>query len=139
MCITLILSICKLFYFVGVLTDEHVLEVSKRVTCGLNLENLGIKGLRLLDHTGADPGFDRGGGQIVTGLKLPFWGLSFVEFWCWASFLVVGGPGPPGHPPGSTPATARGNRRSVFCTSNAAGICGWNIHFRTRQGVVYYD
>ena len=30
--------------------------------------------------SGADPGFDQGGPQIVTGLKLPFWGLSFVEF-----------------------------------------------------------
>ena len=45
---------------------------------------------------GADPGFDQGGPQIVTGLKLPFWGLSFVEFWCWG--LIQGGaqaPGPP--------------------------------------------
>ena len=49
--------------------------------------------------SGADPGFDRGGPQIVTGLKLPFWGLSFVEFWCWG--LIFGGqegPGPPGPP-----------------------------------------
>ena len=47
---------------------------------------------------GADPGFDRGGGaQIVTGLKLPFWGLSFVEFWCWGLIFggQGGGPGPP--------------------------------------------
>ena len=44
---------------------------------------------------GADPGFDQGGGaQIVTGLKLPFWGLSFVEFWCWG--LIFGGQGGPG-------------------------------------------
>ena len=50
--------------------------------------------------SGADPGFDRGGGaQIVTGLKLPFWGLSFVEFWCWGLiFGGQGGPGPPGPP-----------------------------------------
>ena len=47
-------------------------------------------------NSGADPGFDRGGGgvQIVTGLKLPFWGLSFVEFWCWG--LIIGGQGGPG-------------------------------------------
>ena len=44
--------------------------------------------------TGADPGFDQGGPQIVTGLKLPFWGLSFVEFWCWG--LIFGGQGGPG-------------------------------------------
>ena len=54
---------------------------------------------------GADPGFDQGGGpQIVTGLKLPFWGLSFVEFWCWG--LIFGGQGgarAPGAPPGSAP------------------------------------
>ena len=51
--------------------------------------------------SGADPGFDQGGPQIVTGLKLPFWGLSFGAG---ASFLVVrGGPGPPGPPPGSAP------------------------------------
>ena len=46
---------------------------------------------------GADPGFDQGGGaQIVTGLKLPFWGLSFVEFWCWGLIFSGqgGGPGP---------------------------------------------
>ena len=42
---------------------------------------------------GADPGFDQGGAQIVTGLKLPFWGLSFVEFWCWG--LIFGGQGGP--------------------------------------------
>ena len=53
---------------------------------------------------GADPGFDQGGAQIVTGLKLPFWGLSFVEFWCWGLiFGGQGGPGPPEPPPGSAP------------------------------------
>ena len=54
--------------------------------------------------TGADPGFDQGGPQIVTGLKLPFWGLSFVEFWCWG--LIFGGRGGglgPRGPPGSAP------------------------------------
>ena len=53
---------------------------------------------------GADPGFDQGGGaQIVTGLKLPFWGLSFVEIWCWGLISGgQGGAGPPG-PPGSAP------------------------------------
>ena len=50
--------------------------------------------------SGADPGFDQGGAQIVTGLKLPFWGLSFVEFWCWGLiFGGRGGAGPPGPPP----------------------------------------
>ena len=47
----------------------------------------------------------RGGPQIMTGLKLPFWGLSFVEFWCWG--LIFGGQGgawAPGTPPGSAPA-----------------------------------
>ena len=49
--------------------------------------------------SGADPGFDQGGGaQIVTGLKLPFWGLSFVEFWCWG--LIFGGQGGGAGPPG---------------------------------------
>ena len=48
-------------------------------------------------HAGADPGFDQGGPQIVTGLKLPFWGLSFVEFWCWG--LIFGGQGGPGRRP----------------------------------------
>ena len=44
-----------------------------------------------------------GGAQIVTGLKLPFWGLNFVEFWCWGLiFGDQGGPGPWG-PPGSAP------------------------------------
>ena len=46
----------------------------------------------------------RGGPQIVTGLKLPFWGLSFVEFWCWG--LIFGGHGGdlgPWGPPGSAP------------------------------------
>ena len=32
----------------------------------------------------------------MTGLKLPFWGLSFVEFWCWG--LIFGGQGGPGAP-----------------------------------------
>ena len=42
----------------------------------------------------------------MTGLKLPFWGLSFVEFWCWG--LIFGGQGGlgPWGPPGSTPADA---------------------------------
>ena len=42
-----------------------------------------------------------GGAQIVTGLKLPFWGLSFVEFWCWGLIFGGqggGGPGPQGPP-----------------------------------------
>ena len=35
----------------------------------------------------------------MTGLKLPFWGLSFVEFWCWGLiFGGQGGAGPPGPP-----------------------------------------
>ena len=51
--------------------------------------------------SGADPGFDQGGAQIVTGLKLPFWGLSFVKFWCWG--LIFGGQGGGGAPPGSAP------------------------------------
>ena len=58
--------------------------------------------------SGADPGFDRGGGaQIVTGLKLPFWGLSFVEFWCWGLIFggQGGGPGPPGPPPWICPCS----------------------------------
>ena len=58
-------------------------------------------------YPGADPGFDQGGGpQIVTGLKLPFWGLSFVEFWCWGLIFggQGGGPGPRAPPPGSAPA-----------------------------------
>ena len=48
--------------------------------------------LLIVKNTGADPGFD----QIVTGLKLPFWGLSFVEFWCWGLIFggQGGGPGP---------------------------------------------
>ena len=54
-----------------------------------------------LSCPGADPGFDRGGGgggaQIVTSLKLPFWGLSFVEFWCWG--LIFGGRGAHLDPP----------------------------------------
>ena len=62
---------------------------------------LGFLRLHLLIAAGADPGFDQGGGpQIVTSLKLPFWGLSFVEFWCWGLIFggQGGGPGPPGPP-----------------------------------------
>ena len=58
------------------------------VTCLLNREN-----------AGADPGFDQGGGPDRDRPKLPFWGLSFVEFWCWGLiFGGQGGPGPPGPP-----------------------------------------
>ena len=40
----------------------------------------------------------------MTGLKLPFWGLNFVEFWCWGLiFGDQGGPGPRAPPPGSAP------------------------------------
>ena len=41
--------------------------------------------------------------RLFEGLKLPFWGLNFVEFWCWG--LIFGGqggtqaPGPPLDPP----------------------------------------
>ena len=52
---------------------------------------LKYKLMKLHPDAGADPGFDQGGPQIVTGLKLPFWGLSFGAG---ASFLVVRG-GPP--------------------------------------------
>ena len=55
-------------------------------------------------HQGQIQDLIGGGAQIMTGLKLPFWGLSFVEFWCWGlNFGGQGGPGPPG-PPGSAPA-----------------------------------
>ena len=59
----------------------------------------------IIHRSGADPGFDQGGAQIVTGLKLPFWGLNFVEFWCWGLIFgdQGGGPRPLGPPPGSTP------------------------------------
>ena len=40
--------------------------------------------------------------KLFKGLKLPFWGLNFVEFWCWG--LMFGGqgawaPGAPGFTP----------------------------------------
>ena len=59
-----------------------------------------VGGPRLLTGVcppGVDPGFDQGGPQIVTGLKLPFWGLSFVEFWCWG--LIFGSQGGARGPP----------------------------------------
>ena len=39
---------------------------------------------------------------IILGPKMPFWGLNFVEFWCWG--LIFGGwgtqaPGAPLDPP----------------------------------------
>ena len=51
-------------------------------------------------HQGRIQDLIRGAPQIVTGLKLPFWGLSFVEFWCWGLIFGGrgGGPGPPGPP-----------------------------------------
>ena len=55
---------------------------------------------------GADPGFDQGGAPRDQP-KLPFWGLSFVEFWCWGLiFGGQGGPGPTGPPPGSAPVSS---------------------------------
>ena len=56
-----------------------------------------------------------GGAQIVTGLKLPFWGLSFVEFWCWG--LIFGGQGGawvPGAPPGSAPVANQVNVNKIM-------------------------
>ena len=50
----------------------------------------------------------------MTGLKLPFLGLSFVEFWCWG--LIFGGQGgaePPGPPPGSAPGLLSNNVPSL--------------------------
>ena len=52
----------------------------------------------------------RGGAQIMTGLKLPFWGLSFVEFWCWG--LIFGGQGGPGAPPDPPLGTRAPGRNS---------------------------
>ena len=43
---------------------------------------------------------------MIVGLKLPFWGLNFVEFWCWGIFGDQGGAGPPGPPPGSAPESS---------------------------------
>ena len=57
----------------------------------------------------------RGGPQIMTGLKLPFWGLSFVEFWCWGLiFGGQGGPGPPLDPPLRVP-TCINTSRQLCC------------------------
>ena len=50
-----------------------------------------IKLLFTLACRGGSRIWSGGGAQIVTGLKLPFWGLSFVEFWCWG--LIFGGQG----------------------------------------------
>ena len=42
--------------------------------------------------------------RLFKGLKLPFWGLNYVEFWCWGlTFGCQVGSGPPGPPPGSAP------------------------------------
>ena len=59
------------------------------------------KSLKCSNSQGRIQDLIRGGPQIVTGLKLPFWGLSFVEFlvlgphFWWSG----GGPGPPLDPP----------------------------------------
>ena len=56
-----------------------------------------------------------GGPQIMTGLKLPFWGLSFVEFWCWG--LIFGGQGgarAPRAPPGSAPGGSYYSHHQAF-------------------------
>ena len=84
---------------------SFVLQFHKHPLCNISILQLGSCQISLksrigkkLLSAGADPGFDQGGGpQIVTGLKLPFWGLSFVEFlvlgphFWWSG----GGPGPP--------------------------------------------
>ena len=37
--------------------------------------------------------------MIILGPKLPFWGLNFVDFWCWGLiFGGQGGQGPQGPP-----------------------------------------
>ena len=69
------------------------------VNCKNPRFKVGIQG-RIQDLIGG------GGAQIMTGLKLPFWGLSFVEFWCWG--LIFGGQGGGGRAPGSPPGSAPG-------------------------------
>ena len=72
-----------------------------------------------------------GGPQIVTGLKLPFWGLSFVEFWCWGLIFGGqggGGPGPRG-PPLDPPL------KSTLCFSLLQITEG--RHFSVSQGKFY--
>ena len=56
--------------------------------------------------SGADPGFDQGGGPDRDRPKTAILGPQFCRiFGAGASFLVVGGgAGPPGPPPGSAPA-----------------------------------
>ena len=72
--------------------------------------------------SGADPGFDQGGPQIVTGLKLPFWGLNFVEFWCWGLiFGDQGGPGPPG-PPLDLPLEIEDGVWQFFCEARSQNM-----------------
>ena len=97
----------------GFTTNWFKIDRSLKQGCPLSahlfilvIEVLGIKlrknnNIKSIGPAGADPGFDQGGGaQIVTGLKLPFWGLSFVEFWCWGLIFggQGGGPGPRGPP-----------------------------------------
>ena len=36
--------------------------------------------------------------MIILGLKLPFWGLNFVEFWCWGLIFGAWWAGPLGPP-----------------------------------------
>ena len=73
----------------------HVVHVDKQ---SMHIISIGVR-----TPQGRIQDLIRGGPQIVTGLKLPFWGLSFVEFWCWGLiFGGRGGPDPQG-PPGSAP------------------------------------
>ena len=85
------------FYCQGKLATVQVQEGAVQWTCKGKSRLASLLRLqgRIQDLIG-------GGGvaQIVTGLKLPFWGLSFVEFWCWGLIFggQGGGPGPPGPP-----------------------------------------
>ena len=63
---------------------------------------------------------------LFKGLKLPFWGLNFVEFWCWG--LIFGGQG--GQAPLDLPLglkTETGNILLHFQNSKLSNRC-WSIY-----------
>ena len=113
---------------------------------------------KILYHQGRIQDLIRGGGpEIMTGLKLPFWGLSFVEFWCWG--LIFGGQGgarAPGAPPLDPPLTILGYRsiyisgefkddwhlflRKYLQETSHTGLIMWqgtiSINWQTIRGIV---
>ena len=124
----------QLIVIVGMTRKKLSTHVHKTNVCSL-LYTVFPNVMKHITNQGRIQDLIRGGAQIVTGLKLPFWGLSFIEFWCWG--LIFGGWGgawAPGAPPWIRPC--KYCKRCLYGQPMHADCC-YGLQLRPRGRLLF--